>query len=122
MYCTNCGNLIKNESALYCTYCGNKLHNGPPTTPVEESSVETRFDVIEIEKLHGKINALLICPHCQNKGSVRTKRIMKKVGISGAKATGAIFTGGLSLIATGLSKKEQITEAYCDNCNSTWQF
>ena len=45
---------------------------------------------------------------------------MKK-GISGGKATGAVLTGGLSLLATGLSRKEMVREAYCYNCKMTWQ-
>jgi hypothetical protein len=64
----------------------------------------------------------LICPHCQTKGSVTTRKVTKKAGISGAKATGAILTGGLSILATGLSRKEQLTESHCSHCNSTWRF
>jgi hypothetical protein len=48
--------------------------------------------------------------------------VSRKAGISGGKATGAILTGGLSLLATGLSRKERLTEAHCDNCGSTWTF
>jgi hypothetical protein len=74
------------------------------------------------EEAWGKYNAALVCPHCQNKGSVRVKPITKKTGISGAKATGAILTGGLSVLATGLSQKEDKTQAHCTNCRSTWVF
>jgi hypothetical protein len=70
----------------------------------------------------GEINAMLICPHCQNKGKVRTKKVNRKKGISGGKTTGAILTGGLSILATGLSRKEAATQAHCGNCNSTWEF
>jgi hypothetical protein len=45
-----------------------------------------------------------------------------KAGISGGKATGAILTGGLSLLATGLSRKHAATEANCGNCGSRWTF
>jgi hypothetical protein len=64
----------------------------------------------------------LICPHCQTKGSVTTRKVTQKSGISGAKATGAILTGGLSMLATGLSRKVDVTESHCTNCNSTWRF
>jgi hypothetical protein len=74
------------------------------------------------EALHGKLNPALICPHCTEKGKVHTKPITKKAGVSGAKATGAILTGGLSLVATGLSRKEGATKAFCRNCSSTWEF
>ena len=67
-------------------------------------------------------NPALVCPHCQTKGFVHIKSVKRKKGISGAKATGALLTGGLSMLATGLSRKEAMTQAHCDNCNSTWDF
>ena len=63
---------------------------------------------------YGPINPVLICPHCQTKGMVRTKAVDQKKGISGGKATGAVLTGGLSVLATGLSRKERLTQAHCD--------
>lgn len=71
---------------------------------------------------YGTPQPAFICPHCQQKGRVLTKPIKKKAGLSGAKATGAILTGGVSLLATGLSRKDEVTEAHCLNCNSTWHF
>ena len=70
----------------------------------------------------GAPNEHLVCPHCQNKGKVLIKFVTQKKGISGAKATGAILTGGASLLATGLSRKEDATQAHCTFCNSTWHF
>ena len=32
------------------------------------------------------------------------------------------LTGGISLLATGLSRTEQNTEAHCMNCGSAWVF
>jgi hypothetical protein len=64
----------------------------------------------------------IVCPQCQKRGSVRTENVSMKRGISGGKATGAILTGGLSLLATGLSRKENVTEAKCSNCGSVWHF
>jgi hypothetical protein len=72
--------------------------------------------------LWGSINSAMICPHCQTKGSVRTKQITRKAGVSGGKATAAILTGGLSILGVGLSRKEQRTEAHCGHCDATWQF
>jgi hypothetical protein len=46
----------------------------------------------------------------------------RKKGISGGKVMGGLLTGGISLLATGLSRKEQATQAHCDNCKSTWDF
>ena len=71
---------------------------------------------------HGPINLAIICPHCSQKGKVHTKSDSRKAGVGGGKATGAILTGGVSLLATGLSRKEKGTQAYCGNCKSAWFF
>jgi len=68
-----------------------------------------------------KSNAL-ICPHCQIQGYVTTSPIKVKAGVSGGKATAAVLTGGLSLFAVGLSRKQAVTSAYCSHCVSTWTF
>jgi len=70
----------------------------------------------------GHVNAQMICPHCQARGTVRTKHVTQKKGISGGKAAAAVLTAGVSVLATGLSRKEGMTEAHCDKCNSTWHF
>lgn len=74
------------------------------------------------EVIYGKVNPEIICPHCQVKGMVHTKKINKKVGISGGKATAALLTAGVSVLATGLSRKDHLTQAYCCKCESTWSF
>ena len=71
---------------------------------------------------HGQLNPAMMCPHCQEKGRVRTKPVERKKGVSGGKATAAILTGGVSMLATGLSRKERLTEAHCDNCGNNWEF
>lgn len=70
----------------------------------------------------GQVNAALVCPHCHEKGHVRSTHIQRKGGVSGRKATAALLTGGASLIAVGLSRKESLTQAHCDHCGSTWEF
>lgn len=70
----------------------------------------------------GKLNPAMICPHCQQKGAVRAKPVERARGISGGKAIGALLTGGVSLVATGISRHEKQTQAHCDNCGSTWDF
>jgi hypothetical protein len=79
---------------------------------------ERKFRELEFGPVHPK----LLCPHCQKKGTVRTKKTKRKKGVSGAKATGALLTGGLSILVTGLSRKEDETRAHCDNCDCTWHF
>ena len=80
---------------------------------------EKRLDQKET-KIWGSLNSKLFCPHCQTSGLVRTMPVKRKKGISGAKATGALLTGGFSILATGLSRKELATQSHCGNCNSTW--
>ena len=75
-----------------------------------------------LTRLHGDLKPIMLCPHCQEKGQVRTQPVTRKKGISGGKAVGAILTGGVSLLATGLSRKESTTEAFCGNCTCKWDF
>jgi DNA-directed RNA polymerase subunit RPC12/RpoP len=70
----------------------------------------------------GGRDAQIVCPHCQSRGNVATRQVKLKRGVSGGKATTALLTGGLSLLAVGLSKKERATEAKCSNCGSLWHF
>lgn len=69
---------------------------------------------------YGDVHPQVICPHCQTRGNVRMKRIKVKQGLSGGKATGAVLTGGLSILATGLSRKGWVTQAHCGACGTTW--
>jgi hypothetical protein len=71
---------------------------------------------------HGPVNPVMICPHCGVQGKVRTKFVDRKKGISGGKATAAVMTGGISMLATGLSRKEKLTQARCDSCGNRWDF
>jgi hypothetical protein len=64
----------------------------------------------------------MVCPHCQTWGLVLTKEVLVKQGISGGKATGAVLTAGFSILATGLSRKQKMTEAHCNSCGATWHF
>lgn len=70
----------------------------------------------------GRKNAAMICQQCQARGTVRVKSVKRKKGISGGKATAALMTGGLSMLATGLSRKEEWTRAHCENCGNEWDF
>ena len=64
----------------------------------------------------------MICPHCGKRGSVTTRQVKKKKGLSGGKATAAVVTGGFSVLATGLSRKDKVTEARCGRCKNVWHF
>lgn len=67
-----------------------------------------------------KPNESIVCKFCQTKGTVHTGARVRKQGISGGKATGALFTGGLSMLVTGLSRKQQVTHLWCDECGMAW--
>ena len=99
-----------------------KLSGAPPLLSLVVRYARGRSHMGIFDGFHGSLNKHMICPHCQNKGAVRTKRVQRKRGISGGKATGALLTGGLSLLATGLSRKQTVTEAWCGTCKSTWEF
>lgn len=65
-------------------------------------------------------NPHMVCPHCQTIGFVATTQVKVKRGISGGKATGAILTGGFSLLATGLARQDVLTQATCGKCGMQW--
>lgn len=62
----------------------------------------------------------ILCPHCQTRGSVTVRMIVRGKGISGGKATGALLTGGASMLATGLSKNQNVRRLSCSNCAVEW--
>jgi hypothetical protein len=51
-----------------------------------------------------------MCPHCRTVGQVHAEDVNVKCGVSGGKATAAVFTGGASMLVTGLSP-----QAACDS-------
>jgi DNA-directed RNA polymerase subunit RPC12/RpoP len=125
--CLNCKTQVPDDQKG-CPKCGHMVVAipGTPSGISDRVAAQGRADVqvngqTALDEF-GAANPVLICPHCQSKGLVRTKQVKRKQGISGAKATGAVLTGGLSVIGTGLSKKELVTQAHCDNCGSTWHY
>lgn len=110
--CDHCSEVFESERARYLHTENTHVYKGLiGNTPV------TRAPGKPVSRAAG---AQMICPHCNRKGTVSTKRKMAKQGISGGKATGAVLTGGLSLFATGLSRKVPVTEAHCSGCGVTW--
>ncbi|MCE5268427.1 MAG: hypothetical protein LLG00_11125 [Planctomycetaceae bacterium] len=76
----------------------------------------------EVKRAKAERDAKLFCPHCQKFGHVTTDATTVKKGISGGKATAALLTGGVTMLATGLSQENTMTQATCANCGSTWLF
>lgn len=62
----------------------------------------------------------MVCPHCQAKGTVTADPVTVKRGVSGGKATGALLTGGASMLVTGLSQKQQAMSMSCSSCGMKW--
>lgn len=104
----------------------------PPVTCAIPTCKESRFNGEDFCLRHGPMKRAsattppatsrpaIVCPHCQVKGQVATSQVKQKKGISGAKATGAVLSGGLSILGTGLSRKEKVTQMHCRNCGTTW--
>lgn len=66
------------------------------------------------------INKHINCQHCGTTGYVDSKQVKMKQGISGGKATAAVFTAGISMLGTGLSRKQAVTEMRCTKCKTVW--
>lgn len=62
------------------------------------------------------------CPHCKTVGQINTRKVDLTKGISGGKAVAGLITGGLSILAVGISREETKTEARCGKCNNVWHF
>lgn len=82
----------------------------------EKQKTKERMDWLS----YGSLRHEVICPYCETKGQVRMRTKQQKKGISGGKAVGAVFTGGASLLVTGISRREKGTQAHCCKCSTTW--
>lgn len=61
------------------------------------------------------------CPYCHRHGVRRqVARGRARGGISGGKATMALLTGGVSLLATGLTSHHGVTRLHCEHCGMKW--
>jgi len=60
------------------------------------------------------------CPHCGMIGHVTVTEVDRKQGLSGGKATAGLLTGGASLFAVGLSRKQKMRHLTCSNCSMEW--
>jgi hypothetical protein len=124
--CPFCAERIQ-TAALKCKHCASML---PVVAIVAPSPVKlgwfARYWRWAMGRRHaaiyGPVNQRMQCPHCQVPGCVRLKAVRRKKGISGAKAIGALMTGGLSLVATGIARKDNLTQARCDHCTVQWDF
>ncbi len=130
-------------AALKCKHCGELVSQVPPPPSIPAGSTPTGGEhrcpkCFAAFALPGELNrhkmqvhrdlqaptgdAAVICPHCGKRGRVTTRIVKAKKGISGGKATAAVFTAGVSLLGTGLSRKERVTEARCGQCGQVWHY
>ncbi len=65
-------------------------------------------------------NPHMVCKFCNSRGTVKVRDVRRKQGISGGKATGALFTAGISMLATGLSRKQRMKRLTCSKCGMEW--
>lgn len=122
--CIECSHQVS-ERAASCPSCGCPISIGGENASTSASNMDNTVNcsVGFLNFLEGfALAPNIICSHCHNRGCVITKRVRAKKGVSGGKATGALLTCGISLLATGLSRMEWVTEAKCRNCSSKWQF
>jgi len=114
--CPECSNEVSSQASS-CPRCGYPMRKiTVPDGPVVASEPKSFLATAT----WGPVVPNVLCPHCQVKGRVRAKRVKRKQGLSGGKATAAVLTAGFSLLAVGLSRKQWITEAHCGNCSSDW--
>jgi hypothetical protein len=126
--CPFCAEDIQ-DAAIVCKHCGRDLPSKEGESQQEDAFLESlgrsfnpSQSQLRTQMRWGRISPTVVCSHCHTKGEVRTLRVTRKKGIGGGKTTAAILTGGISLFATGLSRKEALTQAHCGKCGSTWDF
>jgi hypothetical protein len=122
--CPECGWTLSDRQKS-CPRCGCRVNRrkaaSSKSEPVDNNDIKAKLGLFE-EVSGWKLNEKIFCPHCQKRGCVATKKVKVNTEISGAKATAAILTDGLSLLLTGLSRKAWVTGALCKNCGSKWAF
>jgi hypothetical protein len=76
-------------------------------TPAElQRDLEERLASLRTYE-YGSLNPALRCPYCRKKGKIRIKRVERKQEGSGVKATEAILTGGKSILASDVSRRNR---------------
>lgn len=68
----------------------------------------------------GVVRPALICPHCRTAGRVVVGIDQRKAGVSAGKVAGALVTSGVSLAATGVSRRQRVQTCRCGACGMSW--
>lgn len=62
---------------------------------------------------YGELSQVLVCPHCQSKGTVRSKN---KILVEKSRVNSVAGKA----IGLGMNKEKPVTQLHCDNCKMTW--
>jgi hypothetical protein len=112
--------LIAGLIVVFCVWLSSFKTWFDSLTADERKAHAERYQREELERLFGRINPMLPCPHCEVRGGVRTKEVVEGRGVSGKKLAAAALTGGWSIVFAGLSRNEKVLECHCDNCKVSW--
>ena len=86
-------------------------------TPEELADFQQQQKLIAEEQykssVSGYVNEALICPHCQNKGTVRT---MKTTQVTKNRVNSVVGQA----VGLGTNSSKDVTQMHCDNCQTTW--
>lgn len=118
--CQFCGETVL-WVAVKCKHCGEFFDESARSAATQASTpaVPSPAPAVTTRAPRGN-SPKVVCPHCQHMGDVDVRQQKQKKGLSGGKATAAVLTAGISLLGTGLSRKETVSVAHCKNCGVRW--
>lgn len=130
--CPNCKRGLNVPPAtvrMTCSHCDTRIAFAlcKPTGwtgPVSLDAPEWKHDGCSIQHTSAPLELkvpVVLCPFCRtNPPNVTSKVVTVKGRISPGKLSGALLTGGTSLLATGLAHKENRRVYTCLHCEKRW--
>jgi len=103
-FCWSCGKEL-DDGVVFCSGCGAKAGDVPEAVQAIAVPVQT-----------GRAN----CQYCNGIGTVVVQQVKRKKGVSPGKIAGAVVTGGISLVGTGVAKKVWMNQLTCTACQMKW--
>lgn len=126
VFCSKCGTRVSTETAkAACLSCGEVLPVG--TAFCSKCGTKVGAENVEVSA-QGSLSktpavppqGAMNCPHCNGQKTVRVEHVKKKKGVSPGKIAAGVVTGGFSLLATGLAKKDEVNQLTCSACGMKW--